>query len=51
MEDTLIWGFGVLVGYIAGVIRGRRSIVQEAQTLVANAIMEIRNHERSRKPS
>ena len=51
MEDTLIWGFGVLVGYIVGVIKGRRSIVQEAQMLVANAIMEVRNYERSRKPS
>ena len=51
MEDTLIWGFGVLVGYIVGVIRGRRSIVQEAQALVNETIMDIRNHERSRKPS
>ena len=42
MEDTLIWGFGVLVGYIVGVIRGRRSIVREAQELVAEAIMETR---------
>ena len=42
MEDTLIWGFGVLVGYIVGVIRGRRSIVREAQALVAEAILEIR---------
>ena len=42
MEDTLIWGFGVLVGYIAGVIRGRRSIVREAQALVSEAILEIR---------
>ena len=42
MEDTLIWGFGFLVGFIVGVIRGRRSIVSEAQELVAEAIMEIR---------
>ena len=42
MEDTLIWGFGVLVGYIVGVLRGRRSIVREAQALVSEAIMEIR---------
>ena len=51
MEDTLIWGFGVLVGYIVGVLRGRRSIVREAQALVADVIMEVRNYERSRKPS
>jgi hypothetical protein len=51
MEDTLIWGFGFLVGFVVGVLKGRRSIVQEAQILVANAIMEVRNYERSRKPS
>jgi len=51
MEDTLIWGFGFLVGYILGVLKGRHSIVREAQTLVNETIMEIRNHERSRKPS
>ena len=42
MEDTLIWGFGFLVGFIVGVLRGRRSIVREAQELVAEAIMEVR---------
>ena len=42
MEDTLIWGFGFLVGFMLGVIRGRRSIVREAQALVAEAIMRIR---------
>ena len=42
MEDTLIWGFGFLVGFIAGVIRGRHSIVREAQALVSEAILEIR---------
>ena len=42
MEATLIWGIGFLVGFIVGVIRGRRSIVSEAQELVAEAIMEIR---------
>ena len=42
MEDTLIWGCGFLVGFLVGVIRGRRSIVSEAQELVAEAIMEIR---------
>jgi len=50
MEDFIIWG-GFLAGFIVGVLRGRRSIVQEAQILVANAIMEVRNYERSRKPS
>jgi hypothetical protein len=42
MEDTLIWGFGFLVGFMLGVIRGRHSIVREAQALVAEAIMQIR---------
>ena len=51
MEDTLIWVFGFLVGFIVGVLRGRWSIVREAQALVNETIMEIRNHERSRKPS
>jgi len=51
MEDTLIWAFGFLVGFIVGVLRGRRSIVREAQALVNETIMEIRNYERPRKPS
>ena len=51
MEDTLIWGCGFFVGFFVGVIRGRRSIVRDAQMLVANAIMEVKNYERSRKPS
>ena len=42
MEITLIFGFGFLVGFMVGVIRGRRSILQEAQELVAQTIMEIR---------
>ena len=42
MEDTLIWGCGFLVGFLVGVIRGRRSIVREAQALVAETILEIR---------
>ena len=42
MEDFVIWAGGFLVGFLVGVIRGRRSIVQEAQELVAEAIMEIR---------
>ena len=51
MDDFIICMGGFLAGFIVGVIRGRRSIVQEAQALVANAIMEIRSNERSRKPS
>ena len=51
MENFIVWGFGFLAGFIVGVLRGRRSIVREAQELVANAIMEVRNYERSRKPS
>ena len=51
MEDFIICMGGFLAGFIVGVLRGRRSIVQEAQILVANAIMEVRNYERSRKPS
>ena len=51
MEDTLIWGFGFFVGFLVGVLRGRRSIVREAQALVNETIMEVRNYERSRKPS
>ena len=51
MEDFIVWMGGFLVGFLVGVIKGRRSIVREAQELVANAIMEVRNYERSRKPS
>lgn len=51
MENFIVWGFGFLVGFVVGVLKGRRSIVREAQELVANAIMEVRNYERSRKPS
>ena len=42
MEDFIVWMGGFLVGFLVGVIRERRSIVQEAQELVAEAIMEIR---------
>jgi len=42
MEDTLIWIWGFVFGYGIGVLRGRRSIVREAQALVAEAIMKIR---------
>ena len=42
MEDFIVWVGGFLVGFLVGVIRGRRSIVSEAQELVAEAIMETR---------
>ena len=42
MEDFIVWMGGFFVGFFVGVIRGRRSIVREAQELVAEAIMEIR---------
>ena len=42
MEDFIVWAGGFLVGFIVGVLRGRRSIVREAQALVAEAILEIR---------
>ena len=42
MEDFIVWMGGFLVGFLVGVIRGRRSIVREAQALVSEAIMEIR---------
>ena len=52
MEDFIVWIGGFLVGFLVGVIRGRRSIVREAQALVGKAIMEIREYEsRQRKPS
>lgn len=52
MEDFIVWMGGFLVGFLVGVIRGRRSIVREAQALVGKAIMEIKEYEsRQRKPS
>ena len=42
MEDFIVWMGGFLVGFIVGVIRGRHSIVREAQALVSEAILEIR---------
>ena len=42
MEDFIVWMGGFLVGFLVGVIRGRRSIVSEAQELVAETIMKIR---------
>lgn len=49
MESTLIFGFGFLIGFIVGVIRGRRSILQEAQELVAQTIIEIREKYETKK--
>ena len=49
MESTLVFGFGFLVGFMVGVVRGRRSIVREAQELVAQAIMEIREKYETKK--
>ena len=51
MENFIVWTGGFLAGFIVGVLRGRRSIVREAQALVNETIMEIKNYERSRKPS
>ena len=51
MENFIVWGFGFLVGFVVGVLKGRRSIVREAQALVNETIMEVKNYERSRKPS
>ena len=42
MEDFVTWISVFLVGYLLGVLKGRRSIVREAQALVAEAIMRIR---------
>jgi hypothetical protein len=51
MENLIVFIIGVLFGFMFGVISGRRSIVTEAQALVAQAIMEIRNYERQRQSS
>lgn len=49
MESTLIWAFGFLVGFMVGIVRGRRSIVRESQALVAETIMEIREKYETKK--
>lgn len=51
MESALILVSGFFVGYLVGVLNGRRSIVTEAQELVAEALMEIYKHDRQRKSS
>lgn len=43
MESALIFLAGWLVGVLVGNVHGRRSIVKEAQTLVAETIIEIRD--------
>lgn len=40
--DFLLWIWGFVFGFGIGVLRGRRSIVREAQALVAETIMKIR---------
>ena len=47
MENFIVCMGGFLAGFIVGVLRGRWSIVREAQALVNETIMEIRNHKRS----
>ena len=49
MESTLVFGFGFLIEFLLGIVRGRRSIVREAQELVAQAIMEIREKYETKK--
>jgi hypothetical protein len=46
MENLIVFIIGVLFGFMFGVLSGRRSIVKEAQALVAQAIMEVRKHAR-----
>ena len=48
MESTLILFIGLFVGYILGVVYGRRSIVSEAQEIVCEAILKVKEYERSR---
>jgi hypothetical protein len=43
MEAALIFFVGWLFGIFIGSIHGRRSIVKEAQALVAETIIEIRD--------
>jgi len=42
MEDFITWISVFLVGYLLGVLKGRRSIVREAQALVSEVIMKVR---------
>ena len=43
MESLIVFIVGIMFGFMFGVMSGRRSIVKEAQALVAEAIMEIRD--------
>lgn len=43
MESALIFLAGWLLGVLVGNVHGRRSIIKEAQALVSEAIMEIRD--------
>ena len=49
MEDFIIWIWGFVFGFGIGVLRGRRSIVREAQALVNETIKEYRDWETDRK--
>jgi uncharacterized membrane-anchored protein YhcB (DUF1043 family) len=43
MEGTLNLVIGVVIGLLIGNVHGRLSVIKEAQALVAEAIMEIRD--------
>jgi hypothetical protein len=43
MESLIVFVSGVMFGLMFGVMVGRRSIVKEAQALVAETILEIRD--------
>ena len=51
MESFVGFLVGGIVGYMFGVLSGRRSIAREAQELVAQAIMEVKKHARPSQPS
>jgi hypothetical protein len=43
MESLIVFVSGVMFGLMFGVMVGRRSIVKEAQALVAETILEVRD--------